>query len=450
MSGLVRGVFFLIMVGISPVIFSKVDEVAASVPDVVSLPLSAKEIAGELTLTDAVHLILSHHPSLQGALGVESSSRDKIDVEKSRYYPQVSGGVSSSYDRHREGRFNKKHLQNFELNVEQMLYDFGKTSSAVKKAEFGSLNAKSRVDLVLEQLIKETSQVLLETARSKEQIRLALDFAKEVEELTVLVERRYEKGASTLSDVLQAKSRNDMAQTLVIDLKSRYQQGLQQLMLLTNLSQVTDVSLADYPTLLNDSCSLQNLDWSQIPEVVMADMAAEEAAADLDLAAATQWPTLTLQAGVTRALNATPAYGNSFDNRFQLSFSMPFYQGGGLSANKRAAAGALQAARSETQEVKLQVQRQLSELFNQYQSIRLRETLLSERVQNISGTKGLYKKQYLDLGSRTLVDLLNSEQEYHQARVDVLNSEFDKKALQIECAYTKGLLANSFGLAGIN
>ena len=69
---------------------------------------------------------------------------------------------------------------------------------------------------------------------------------------------------------------------------------------------------------------------------------------------------------------------------------------------------------------------------------------------NISGTKDLYRKQYLDLGTRSLVDLLNAEQEYHQARVEVLNSELDLKASQIECAYSQGLLSAGFNVLALN
>ncbi|MGL4673319.1 MAG: TolC family protein, partial [Wohlfahrtiimonas sp.] len=57
-----------------------------------------------------------------------------------------------------------------------------------------------------------------------------------------------------------------------------------------------------------------------------------------------------------------------------------------------------------------------------------------------------YKQQYLELGTRTLVDLLNSEQEYHRAQVDVVNNRFDIIQTQLECSYRQGKLAESLNI----
>ena len=75
-----------------------------------------------------------------------------------------------------------------------------------------------------------------------------------------------------------------------------------------------------------------------------------------------------------------------------------------------------------------------------------RTNLLSQRVSNLANTKELYKQQYLELGTRTLLDLLNSEQEYHRAQVDVVNNKFDIVQTQLNCAYDQGKLAEYLGV----
>ena len=75
-----------------------------------------------------------------------------------------------------------------------------------------------------------------------------------------------------------------------------------------------------------------------------------------------------------------------------------------------------------------------------------RKNLLTQRVSNLKNTKELYKQQYLELGTRTLVDLLNSEQEFHRAQVDVVNNRFDIIQTQLECAYQQGKLAESLNI----
>lgn len=405
---------------------------------------------GPLSIQYVVERVLAHHPGRESALAYQASTREMIDVAKAQYYPQVRGGVSNSYDKYRSGRYNEKSLRSLDLNVEQLLYDFGKTASSVKKAQFGDLKAQARTDLVVEQLVREASNSVLEAVRYQGFLELAQAHAQEVEQLTRLVEQRHDKGASNLSDVLQARSRLDSVQALVLNMDSEHQKWLQEVELLTQLSDIRAVSLAQFPVELNHSCTISQINWDRIPEVAMADMAAEEAVADVDLASAEEWPTLSLQANASRALNATPLYGSRVETGVRLNFSMPFYQGGSLSARKRSASGALRAASAEKAQIRLQVQQRLADQVNRYEGLERRKTLQLNRVGNLNGTKDLYKKQYLDLGTRSLVDLLNAEQEYHQARVEVLNSELDLKASQIECAYSQGLLSEGFNLPVLN
>lgn len=97
-------------------------------------------------------------------------------------------------------------------------------------------------------------------------------------------------------------------------------------------------------------------------------------------------------------------------------------------------------------EVKLNIEQKLSESQVLLQNLNQRKSLLSQRVENLKSTKELYKQQYLELGTRTLVDLLNSEQEYHRAQVDVVNNRFDIIQTQLECAYQQGQLAQSLNI----
>jgi adhesin transport system outer membrane protein len=62
-------------------------------------------------------------------------------------------------------------------------------------------------------------------------------------------------------------------------------------------------------------------------------------------------------------------------------------------------------------------------------------------------TRDLYQKQFLDLGTRTLLDVLNADQELHAARFDEINTRFDLYKLNVECAYAAGRLRDAFGLS---
>ena len=73
---------------------------------------------------------------------------------------------------------------------------------------------------------------------------------------------------------------------------------------------------------------------------------------------------------------------------------------------------------------------------------------LSERQENMIETGKLYRLQYLDMGTRTLVDLLNAEQELQQARFDGVNTTHDLRRLEIDCLYYSGRARDDFKLTG--
>ena len=69
-----------------------------------------------------------------------------------------------------------------------------------------------------------------------------------------------------------------------------------------------------------------------------------------------------------------------------------------------------------------------------------RQHQLSER------TRELYQQQYLDLGSRPLLDVLNAEQEVYQARFAELQTQSQLRQLQLNCLYNTGSLRQAFAL----
>lgn len=72
--------------------------------------------------------------------------------------------------------------------------------------------------------------------------------------------------------------------------------------------------------------------------------------------------------------------------------------------------------------------------------------MVDERIASIRITRDLYREQYLQLGTRSLLDLLNAEQEYHGARFEQVDNAHDLLRLAVECWYQSGRLADEFSL----
>lgn len=404
-----------------------------------------KKRGSSITLVDAAQEIILFHPRVAQAKGEERTEEELIAVAESKYYPQINGGIGMRRDSNRSDRYDREFLQDINLEIEQVLYDFGKRSSAVKSAEYSYLTAKAYTSMTNEELMHIAALTVVAADRYKKLMQLSQDQVQRIAALGKLVDERYEKGASNLSDVYQAKSRLDDVLSEELDVATQHQTVLRTLGIIIGQPQLSNATIGSLPAGLSLACDVAP-NWSAIPAYQVAELEAERALAELERAKADELPTISLRGNASRALNATPRYGSRIDSTVSLNVTMPVYQGGGLSASKRAAANRAQSADAKKAEVQLDVSQKLSDTQVNLENLHKRKNLLMQRVDNLKHTKELYKKQYLELGTRTLVDLLNSEREYHQAQVEVVNNQLDIIQAQLDCAFYQGQLGKSLGI----
>ena len=160
-------------------------------------------------------------------------------------------------------------------------------------------------------------------------------------------------------------------------------------------------------------------------------------------------PTISVESDVTHYLNDRYANSEQLDRTQYSAYvrvKMPIYQGGGLTANRDAAQYSLDAATTAVRSAQLEVRQQLSAAQNasvsleQALQIQARQQLLTQK------TRELYQQQYLDLGSRPFLDVLNAEQEVYQARFTQQETQSQLRTLQLDCLYNTGRTRQQFAL----
>lgn len=397
-----------------------------------------------ISLQEAASLVVNYHPRVAMAISNARGEEEMIDVAKANYYPQIQGGVSYGYQNNSQENSSSV-PKSVNVEVEQTLYDFGKTSSAVDSAEYGHQSAKVNVDATREKLIHEATHAVIESVRYQQLSQLAKAQAAQVESLVNLIEGREEKGASNLSDVLHVRARLDEVQFEELDFIAQHDTQIQNLSYLIGIPVTKGTTVKNFPKELDQACSMP-IEWNNIPDYVIADIEAKRAITDLEAAAAAEMPTIYASGvlGYDLEKDRNPIYNSRADSRVAINFSMPIYQGGGLAAQKRASESRTQAAAARKEEIKLGISQVMSDSEIRLNSMISRQSLLEQRVENLKGTRDLYKKQYLDLGTRTLVDLLNSEQEFYRAQVEVANNQLNVIQTKIDCAFYNGKLDEFF------
>lgn len=411
-----------------------------------NLPSAKASHTNERSLTQVVYQAVHWHPSIGQATGLLAQRQERIKIARAGYYPKIQGGLRSGYD----NNFNEeKTTQTAVLSLSQMLYDFGKVSSEVKAANAGVAIGQANLLYTIDQVTRDTAQAALEIQRYQQLTRIAEEQLAGIARILALAEQRNTSGASTRSDTVQAQSRYEGAQVTLLQYSAHLQRWKAYVASLVGEQEPISID-EQFPAHLLLSCEHANADPHNVPEFLVALAQQQEAHAQRRLARAENRPTISLDPSLTHYLDDSYQYGTTRE-RTQwgvfLNVNMPLYQGGSNRARERVADQALRTAELALESARLNIRQGLLQAFSQTTSLARSLDSLARRDLSISETRDLYRQQYLELGTRTLLDLLNAEQEIHQSRFERQNTIADLRRLQIDCLYNTGALRDAFSLA---
>lgn len=393
-----------------------------------------------LTLKEAVQRAVEWYPSITESLGRLYQQNEQVAIARSGYYPQVNAGISSEF-RTSSGQSEEA----FNVTASQLLYDFGKVSNDVKAELFGMDRDEARVLLAIDQLARETAQVVMEIQRYEKLLEIADDQISGVADIQALASRRAELGASTQSDEIQAQSRLEAAMATHLQLQSLLTVWRNNLQRLVGASGPVGVTTS-IPSSVLQACSRASSQLGNVPEIMVAEAQREEAKALIERRQADFYPTVSVEARYNQFMNQVDDRDdNDVSLRFNLTSSL--YQGGATRAQRRSADYELQALEASRDNVLIDLQQSIRDAKEQTVSAQRRIDILDNRADSISRTQDLYRQQYLSLGTRSLLDLLNAEEEIYQSRFDQENARYDMYIVQLDCLYSSSGFRNEFEIS---
>lgn len=419
-----------------------------SVAAVIPASVEAQDVAllratqqAVLTLESAVQDAVGWHPSVDRAIAALSASGQEIAEAKAGYYPQISGGIGPSLSITGGTSWRPRAT----LSGTQMLYDFGKVRSSVDGATAGERISRAELLLAVDGLARNTSFAVIEVQRYHALLAVAQDQLESLNAIDRLVQLRVRRGASTRSDGTQAAARIESARATILQITAELQRWQSNLRYLVGREGPTDVT-PDVPVWLNRACQVVNPNWDQVPAIMQALAQRDEAQAAYRGTRAARLPTVSL--GVEVDTDIRDPFSQRNDVSIGITVSSSLYQGGARRARERAAFHALQSAEAALAAERLEARRTLAEGQEQIGNLKERIEAIGQRRASMEETGMLYRLQYFELGTRTLLDLLNAQQELHQTRFDEVNAEHDMRRLGVECLYSSGALRDAYALTG--
>ncbi|WP_420832786.1 TolC family outer membrane protein [Rosenbergiella nectarea] len=415
-------------------------------PDLYSVTPNGSVHNGQpLDMSAAVAMAVNWHPTITQAVGKLFEQSANVDVAKAKYYPQVNAGVNNGYS---NTYTNKGYSPSIDISLSQMLYDFGKVSSSVRAANAAVAQQQAEVMLTIDQVAHDTASAVVQVQGYQQLVSMATQQLDSLKQIGDLIRQRNTEGASPLSDVVQTDTRIEGAQATLMQYQASLQRWQATLATYIGVEGVNRVT-QDVPETLTRACAVQHPNYQLIPAVLAAWAGANQAQANVDNANAQMMPTISLEPEVTHYLNNHYSGSSELDKTqytASIRMQMPLYQGGGLSASRDAAEQALSAANAAIKAAQLEAYQKLA--TSQDEANNLGQTLVIQQRQQALGEKtlGLYQDQYLQLGTRPLLDLLNVDQEIFQAKFSQAQTLAQLNSLQLDCLFSTGMMRSVFRL----
>ena len=366
-----------------------------------------------LGLDQAVSLAVRSHPSIADAVATLAESTSAIDVARGGYFPQVTAGLGGGNST-LTGSGNTT-----SVSVSQMLYDFGKVSGAVDQAKAGVSKQQAVVLKQIDKIAQQTAEAVVNAHRYQVLEAISGEQVAAVENVLLMAQLRANAGVSTRSDPIQAETRVQNARADLMQVRAQRAQAMERLRTLIGARFTGTIA----PLPEDQAAQVQldpNPDTNSIPDVLAAKADMNSAIAQLDVARAQRWPTLSLDVSENKSLsgiNPSTFVPEGSYRTVMVNVSWNVFQGGALNAQVKGAENALASARSRVQVARLTG----SDNARGYRELAIgardRLGVLGERKQSITQARDLYREEY-KLGTRSILDLLNAEQEFYQAASD--------------------------------
>lgn len=406
------------------------------------------------TLQSVVTEALDSNPEVR----FEAEALNVLQAEKRRdqggFLPSIDLDVSAGKARRDyddRGTFDRSYA---EISVTQMLFDGFKVRGRVDEAEHQVREQYYRLRGEAEDKALEVARAYLDVKRYRYLVELAQANVDNHVKVRKQVNERTERGVGNRADLYQAEGRLALARSNLRTEISNLQSVTARFQRLVGrapgdvLQPVPELD-ADLPTALEPI--LQDA-FANNPSIHAAFANIDAARSALRVAKSENYPTLEL--GLR---HGTYQNNNGFDNRtdpdnygdeslVELRLRYNLFRGGSDRAAQRAAFHRIGQAQSLRDKACVDLRQTATIAWSELGNLKQKLVLLAEHRDSSASVVEAYRQQY-DIGRRSLLDVLDSENEAFQAERNHVQGRYDLLLTRLQVLNSMGELLDTLEMA---
>jgi adhesin transport system outer membrane protein len=335
------------------------------------------------------------------------------------------------------------------LQLRQMLFDGFSTSTDVRRLGHSRLTSYYELLSASDQLALEVVRAYIDVRRYRELVTLARDNYATHADVHGRLESRVKAGVGRRVDLEQAAGRMALAESNWLteasnlhDVSTRYQRLV---------GEAPAEVLQPPPNLTKLLPSRDNFIVNTVrsnPDFLGAVSTVRAYRADAQLRESPNYPSLEFRASQSMEKNRSGVSGDYRDSAVQLVLNYNLYRGGSDSARIRQYAAKLNSAFDLRDKTCRDVRQTALIALNDVAKLEAQIGLLAQHELSTAKAREAYRQQF-DIGQRSLLDLLDTENELYQARRALTNAEEDHQLSKSRVLAVNGSLLPALQLRPI-
>jgi outer membrane protein, adhesin transport system len=379
-------------------------------------------------LKDTVQRAISTNPEVTAKLNAFRAAVDEVDVARGAYYPKVDLNAEAKQTRDRIGTVNQRmNSTGVALSATQLLWDGFATMNQVDRLGHARLVRYFEFIDASEQVAQESVRAYADVQRARRLVRLAEDNYVQHRHVTEQSQSRVRAGVGRGVDLEQAAARLALAESNLATETS-------------NLHDVTEryrrivgtLPPVDMPTAAGLEKGLPATSTALLEQTAKRSASIAAAVENLRSAQAQSreregnlyQPRVEARVRAAAGSNLDGVLDQKRDTSAGVALNWNLFNGGSDKARVRQAANLLNQA-ADTRDKACRDARQTAAIaYHDVQKLNEQLNYLDKHVLSSEKVRDAYRQQF-DIGQRTLLDLLNSENELYGARRAYTNAELD-------------------------